>query len=743
MATKKIDRGWPRSIRLAAAFLTIGVGSAFADDAEECNQAAAKPDIGIPACTRLLSNPKFNKDSVLFNRARGHAANEDLDSAKDDYTAALNHNPKNVNALRNRGVIWVRKNEFDRALADFRQIVTIDRNNPIGHSYHGYVLMEKGELDRAISDFNTAIKLDGKNAEHYKHRARAFRRKHDLNRALADFDQAIKLSPNDGTLYNDRAEIWIDKGEYDRAIADYDVTIRLDPDGWRGYSSRAEAKRWKRDLDGAIADHNEAIKRDPKSYDAFHNRALVWKDKGNLDRALDDLNEAIVINPAASHSWGLRGEVLRLKGNLASSKSNLDQAIKLFPKSAVLYCRRGDTLREIGTLDAALKDYNLAVLTSATAICGYVGRGLVFERQGKLDDAKAELEKAGSMNVDVDTDPVSGRAAQIFARTRVAMIDNAIADRKAAEATQGKPDPKLLAELQERTRNERELRERLKQVEETKPDPKLLAELQERTRSVQELQARLEAEQRRNAEAARKVAEPVIDMGRRVALVIGNSSYETVSALPNPKGDAEAVGVALRNVGFDKVLVRHDLDRRKLLAALREFEAEAEKADWAVIYYAGHGIEVGGMNYLVPVDAVLGTDRDVGDEAVSLERLMLSLQQTRKLRMIVLDACRDNPFVSKMKRLFSRAGGKGLADVEPEGGVIVAYAARGGQVAFDGQAGQRSPFVAALLRHMQTPRLEIGPMFSRVANDVSNATGGKQVPFVYGLPPEKMFFAVK
>jgi len=698
---------WPGIGGLALA-LMFCASPAAADDAQLCQQAAANQDEGIPACTRLLANPNFKKDTVLFNRARGHAARGALDSAIDDYTAAINHNPSNLAALRNRGVIYVRKNEFDRALADFRQIVTRDKNNAVGHSYHGYVLMEKGELDRAISDFNTAIKLDGQNPEHYKHRSRAFYRKHDLNRAIADLDQAAKLSPNDGSIFNDRAEILIAKGEFDRAIADYNVTIRLDPQNWRGYSSRGEAKRWKRDLDGALADHDKAVELDPKSDNAFHNRALVWKDKGDLERALDDLNEAIVINPVASQSWGLRGEIYRLMGDLGNSKSNLDQAIKLFPSSAVLHCRRGDTLRELGTLDAAMKDYNQAILISATAICAYAGRAAVMEREGKLEAAKAEIEKVARMNPGLDTDPVSGRAAQAEAKARIAAIDKAIEERKLAEA---QPSQRL-AELEEQTRNLREL---------------------------------LESEKRKRDEAASKAKpEPAIDMGRRVALVIGNAKYQNVGALTNPAGDAEAIGAALTAVGFDKVFVRHDLDRRKLLAALREFELEAEKADWAVIYYAGHGIEIGGVNYLIPVDAALSTDRDVGDEAVPLERIMLSLQQTKKLRLIVLDACRDNPFVGKMRRLFTREGGKGLADIEPEGGVIVAYAARGGQVAFDGAAGQRSPFVAALLKHIKTPRLDIGLMFRRVADDVMASTGRKQQPFIYGQPPgENLFFAAK
>ena len=142
--------------------------------------------------------------------------------------------------------------------------------------------------------------------------------------------------------------------------------------------------------------------------------------------------------------------------------------------------------------------------------------------------------------------------------------------------------------------------------------------------------------------------DPAISV-RRVALVIGNATYRTVSHLPNPANDADLVGNALRKAGVDEVTVVHDLDHEGMISALKAFARKADGADWAIIYYAGHGMEMDGKNYLIPVDATLETDRDVPDETVSLERMQAAINGAHQLGLIVLDACRNNPFAQQMK----------------------------------------------------------------------------------------------
>jgi len=220
---------------------------------------------------------------------------------------------------------------------------------------------------------------------------------------------------------------------------------------------------------------------------------------------------------------------------------------------------------------------------------------------------------------------------------------------------------------------------------------------------------------------------------KRVALVIGNGAYQNVAKLSNPLKDANAIAALLQKAGFDWVKVRQDLGNLEFKRALREFMDAAQDADIAVVYYAGHGIQVRDMNYMIPVDAKLATEIDAEDEAVSLDRIVAALEPAKRLRLVILDACRDNPFARTMKRrVATRAVNGGLAKMEPTlGDTLVAYAAKAGSTADDGDA-DNSPFAAALLKHLAVPGLDIRLAFGRVRDEVLKATGNKQEPFVYG-----------
>src|SRR5258708_18140203 len=189
----------------------------------------------------------------------------------------------------------------------------------------------------------------------------------------------------------------------------------------------------------------------------------------------------------------------------------------------------------------------------------------------------------------------------------------------------------------------------------------------------------------------------------------------------------------LKNAGFDGVEERHDLPAAETRRALRDFADRARDADIAVVYYAGHGIEVEGSNYLIPVDAKLERDTDVYDEALSLDRVVVAVEPAKQLRLVILDACRDNPFGRTMKRtLASRGIGRGLAQVEPSSSnTLIAYSAKAGFTAQDGD-GANSPFTIALSKHLTTPGLDVRRAFGFVRDDVLRSTGNRQEPFVYG-----------
>ncbi|MGY8633873.1 caspase family protein [Bradyrhizobium sp. 14AA] len=220
---------------------------------------------------------------------------------------------------------------------------------------------------------------------------------------------------------------------------------------------------------------------------------------------------------------------------------------------------------------------------------------------------------------------------------------------------------------------------------------------------------------------------------KRVALVIGNSAYKSAPRLSNPVNDASLVGGMLKKAGFDSVDIRLDVNAADMRRALREFAGRTRDADVAVIYYAGHGIELDGANYLIPTDAMLETDGDVLDETVALDRALFAVEPAKQLRLIVLDACRDNPFAKTMKRtVASRAIGRGLAKVEPTSpNTMIAFAAKAGSTASDGDS-KNSPFAAALVERLPTPGLDLRKAFGFVRDDVLKNTGYKQEPYVYG-----------
>jgi hypothetical protein len=345
-------------------------------------------------------------------------------------------------------------------------------------------------------------------------------------------------------------------------------------------------------------------------------------------------------------------------------------------------------------------------------------------RQAQLEAARKDAQAAEARRQAAEAEAARKQAAADEAR-RVAEFEAATKRTEAERA---------LKELEEARR---QLADARRQIE----DVRKQAQIEEAKRQAEQARRQAEVEQSKQQFDSTSAAMPV---GRRIALVIGNSMYFNVAALPNAATDASAIASALRETGFQVVMLERDLRRQAMIAALRKFELEAQTADWAVIYYAGHGIEIGGINYLIPIDARLASDRDIEDEGVSLGRVVSATDTAKKLRLVLLDACRENPFITKMSRTFaSRSIGRGLARIEPEAGSMVVYSARDGQIALDGD-GKHSPFASSLLRRLPEPNVEIGKLFRLVRDDVLNETKRRQEPFIYGsLPGEDFFFVPK
>lgn len=240
----------------------------------------------------------------------------------------------------------------------------------------------------------------------------------------------------------------------------------------------------------------------------------------------------------------------------------------------------------------------------------------------------------------------------------------------------------------------------------------------------------------------------VLQMGpalaeKRVALVIGNAAYVHANKLANPKNDATDMAANLKALGFE-VILGTDLDKRGLDGKVRDFARALETSDAGVFFYAGHGLQVGGQNYIIPVDAKLESERDLDFETVRLDFVLrqMELNRDQKTNIVFLDACRDNPLARNLARSMgtrSTSIGHGLAQVDAGVGTFVAFSTQPGNVALDG-SGRNSPFASALTKRIKEPGRNLNAIMIDVRRDVLAATSGKQVPWDHSALTGDFFF---
>jgi tetratricopeptide (TPR) repeat protein len=576
------------------------------------------------------------------------------------------------------------------------------------YNWRGYAYNRKGDYDRAIADIDQAIQLDPKCANAYSNRGNAYNGKGDYDRAIADYDQAIPLDPKPAKLYGNRGYAYNRKGDYDRAIADLDQAIQLDPKYAGAYNNRGYAYNRKGDYDRAIADLDQAIQLDPKYASAYNNRGDNYSGKGDYDRAIADYDQSIQLDPKYAIAYNNRGDNYNRKGEYDRAIADFDQAIQLDPKLANSYNHRGWALFKKGDSGRAVADISEAARLNPKYASARERRGHILLASGDAKSALDDFNEAMRLKADsIGSLWGRGQVYEIQGLRSLALADY----KRAVELKASNPDD---AEAQNKARARSGALNTPSAATPVLPQPGAPAAL---------------------------AAKAQVEIGRRVALVIGNSTYESVSALPNPKNDAAAVAVELTRLGFE-VIEKHDLGVAGMRRALAEFESKAAGADWALVYYAGHGMELAGQNWLIPVNAVLARSNDVPDETVPLDRVLDRVRAAKKLRIVILDACRNNPFLSRMIITAgkSRAIDRGLARVEPEHGEVVFYAARDGSVASDGRTGEHCPFAAALLKHMSEDGVELGRFFRRVTSTVLSSTNPQQEPFMYGRLPDEDFY---
>jgi tetratricopeptide (TPR) repeat protein len=486
------------------------------------------------------------------------------------------------------------------------------------------------------------------------------------------------------------------KRNYDKAVSAFDAAHAADPDNPDYVTFRGLASEEKGDDDHAMADYNLVLQTHPRDGRALFNRGTVYLRKAALQSALDDFNEALKFVPNTSSLAYLahanRGRVLAMNRDFDGALADFAEALKIDPNALQAVTYRCVAYIAMGKFDDAIADCNAVIEKAPKYQFGLCSRAEAYMGKGNLDAALKDLNAVLALN------PNNVRAhmdrGQLFERRRD--LPQARADYRSAAVALTRFD------------------------------------------EIDVAMARQTAQERLAALTAQ--GSGGVNAGRRVALIIGNGAYRNVHELGNPPRDAKLIAAALKDVGFQTVTIINDLTRDRFFEVLRAFASEAEKADWAVVYYAGHGFEVGGVNYLVPVDAKLAADKDAETEAVALEQVIAAVGGARKLRLVMLDACRDNPFAPTMQHTIAlKLVDKGFSNIEPAAGIMVVYAAKHGETALDGD-GVDSPFATALARDIKEPRVEVRKLFDIVRDDVWTTTKHQQQPFTYGSPPGREDF---
>jgi tetratricopeptide (TPR) repeat protein len=530
----------------------------------------------------------------------------------------------------------------------------------------------------------------------YENRGDLYMRKGQFDVAMQNYDQAVAVlakaskitksifEPATPTSVDDisayyvfyqRGLAWLQRGQNQRAADDFSKALQYRDDA-QGLWRRAYAYQNAGQLDQAVRDLDKAVSMSADNSLYIMARGLALNKKGDFDRAIADFDKVISLQPKDGAAFNGRGMAWLAKGDVAKALSDLNQAVTIDDRTAAFHDNRGLALVKKGDVPAAIADFNDAIDlmrgdTKPELADYYVHRGDALGSKGDWLKALEDYQSALTLNPSMSKAKTGRDAARLALTTTPRQPDAAApAAPQVAAATAAVPD---------------------------KPKPVALNE-------------------------------------RRIALVIGNSAYRNVPPLANPVRDATSIADALRRAGFQTVTLQTDLPKEKLVDALHNFAQLADSADWALVYYAGHGIEMGGANYLIPVDAKLSTDRDVGFETVPLDQVLSAVEGAKRLKLVLLDACRDNPFASQMRRTIataSRSIGRGLASIEPESGTLVVYAAKHGETALDGDGGN-SPFATAFMKNIQTPGLEVRRMFDFVRDDVLDMTNRRQQPFSYG-----------
>jgi tetratricopeptide (TPR) repeat protein len=703
-----------------------------------CREAINDFDLAISIEGRTLTPDQRHFVSHL-NKVNCLQDLNEVDEAIAVLSNTIGSNP-NISALyRARGDAWTAKKNYRAAVADYTRAIRLSPTDKALFFNRGWIHHEFGALDLARKDYEAAIDIDNAYSEALFNLAVLFSNSDAPLAALNRLSAAKKVSPNEPEILQFRSKVLrrlymtrAADADARKAISIYSEQLMTDTDNPLLILNLGDLRRSLKDFDGALADYNRVIELDPAGESAYFSRGYLYLERQQYDNAIIDFSAALAIEKSAA-AYNNRGLARFYSKNYLGATEDFLESSRLSPNDPLPLTNRARALQKLDRLAEAIVDANKAIKLSSTKDWErFKLRADLWRESGNCRKAISDYSEVIRI-YDTNFESIFERG---ICFSELGQLSEAISDFNRAlilrpDATSAKDQIVLINN-------------------------------------------KIRANQRENTAADSTSRTPTEGGTRRVALVIGNKDYQNAPRLSNPISDALLIAKTLRDSGFDKVILKSDVTRDDMLSTLKEFAKLARNAEWAVIYFAGHGLEVNGVNYLVPVDGELNSELEVASAALNLGFFLEAVEEARRLRLVILDACRDNPFFSTRpesddlfgqyvgrslnaktelanrrdntdaRRLTYRISSKpsgGLARIEPSPGTLVVYAAKNGQIALDG-AGRNSPFAEAVAYRIgEAPPREVRRLFDFVREDVVRKTQGRQQPFSYGsLAANEDFF---
>lgn len=575
----------------------------------------------------------------------------------------------------NRGqYYYYNKGLYNKAMADFDQATILDPNNTVAYIERGKVFNKRKQYDRALTEYNQAIRLKTRFEHAYNGRGKSYYFKGQYNKAIADFDKAIRINPKYVNAYINRGHVFSNKKQYDRALINYNKAIRLDPKQANAYSSRAVIHSFKGEYNKAIIDLDQAIRLDSKNAKYYSDRGYIYVKKKFFKKAIAEYKQAIRLNPKSTVFYNDRGYSYNQLGLYDKAIADFDKANSLDPEYANPYNLRGYAFNQKGLFQKAIKDLNKAISLKPKYASAYNRRAYSYYKLGKIELAQLDAEKA------VALDPKS----KDYKKTLDEILSSnvVVAEKKA-----------------------------------TKKEKTKVANLEKKQKAYRSI-------------------------GKRIALVVGNDKYQNLSAnaqLQKAQNDARSTAETFTSLGFD-VMRGFNLKRRDMNVQLTRLANKIEPGDEVMFFFAGHGVRIEGQNYLLPTDIppISEANEDLlKSESLRVDRISeMFRKKGARLSVLILDACRDNPYKDTRGR--SVGGTRGLAPMDPPEGTLVLFSAGAGQQALDrlsdDDKNPNSVFTRTFLPMIKQEGLELSRLSKLVkakVRELAKTVGHNQTPAVY------------